>query len=586
MTSLEVWDYVTLFAVVLVTGLVGLYHIWTTRKTKMTKDFLVNSRQLGIVPLTISNLATFVSAVAMMGLPMETYTNGLTFGLVLVANFIIIPFAVHLFIPVFYELNRNTIFEYLELRFSSSIRIITSIVLSVQMLLYAAVAMYAPALAINQVTGLHLWASVAAVGVICIIYTAFGGFKAVVWADVSQFIVMTSVMLLILIKGIVDIGGLKVVWERLQNGNRATIVIWDWSPYSQYSLWTMTIGNVFYRIAMAILNQSLMQRYLSNKTLKQAQISSAIVSFGITLIELCLILIGILIYAKYYQCDPLLSGQITKGDQLMALFAVQTLSFCKGLPGVFVAGILCGTISTLSSLLNSLTAVTISDYIKPLKPQLSEKATMKLSKLLVLIYGIISIVLVAFIGNFGGIIKAVFAIFGITYGPILTIFTIGMLFPCINFKAAIVGFAASLLLPWWACVGNLVTSPTLPQAPLTTEGCYNSNITLTNNSTIDQLSVMSNLESFYSLSSLWYAVWSLVTGLVTSFIASIFIGFQDPANVNANLVFPFLRSMMSLKKQAPDNILSKPDEFKTSVINNDIMNTHAAKSNSAMQTKL
>ncbi|GAB6026992.1 hypothetical protein CHUAL_013658 [Chamberlinius hualienensis] len=111
---------------------------------------------------------------------------------------------------------------------------------------------------------------------------------------------------------------------------------------------------------------------------------------------------------------------------------MESLSFFKRLSGVFVVGVMWATLSTLSLTLNTLTAVNISDYIKPLKPDISDVSLMKLSKVLVIVYGWICIALVTLAENIDGIVQATLRISGITGGPIVTIFTLGMLFPRVN----------------------------------------------------------------------------------------------------------------------------------------------------------
>ncbi|GAB6032201.1 hypothetical protein CHUAL_010845 [Chamberlinius hualienensis] len=154
----------------------------------------------------------------------------------------------------------------------------------------------------------------------------------------------------------------------------------------------------------------------------------------------------------------------------MAFFAVETLPFCQGLPGVFVAEILCGTLSTVSSMLNSLAAII---YIKPFKPNLTEAATFKLSKILVTIYGGLCIALVALAELMGNVARVTFSIYGLTGGPVLTLFTIGMLLPWANSKNALISAGLSAIISWWAWVGNFFITPPIAHAPFSIEECLN-----------------------------------------------------------------------------------------------------------------
>ncbi|GAB6032202.1 hypothetical protein CHUAL_010846 [Chamberlinius hualienensis] len=473
---LQLWDYVSFSCLVTLSSMFGIYHIYKARNAKATREFLVTSKDIGILPLIVSLVATYYSAISLLGTPLETYFNGPSFMTVAFAFIVNAAIGSLVFIPVFYKLNGISIFE--------------------------------------------------------------GGFKAVVWADVAQCSVMLFVLLFVIIKGVINVGGLTVIWERLKAGKRDEIIILSSSSNSQYTLWTMTIGVSFHLLSFLVINQSLMQRYLSNKSLRNAQISMASGNIGMVFGILLLAAIGLLMYANYYLCDPLISGDIKKSDQLLAFFAVETLSFCQGLPGVFVAGILCATLSTLSSTLNSLSAVTLSDYIKPFKPDLTDAATLKLSKILVIFYGGLCIALVALAELMGNVARASYSIYGLTGGPVLTLFTIGMLLPWANSKNALISAGLSAIIPWWAWLGNCFTTPPIPHAPFSIEGCLNTTNATTTKIGNQELSV---LQQFYGIPSFWYISWSLIIGLLVSLAQLKLTGTQNPKRVSSDLLFPFMR---------------------------------------------
>ena len=89
-----------------------------------------------------------------------------------------------------------------------------------QMILYMSIVLYAPALALSAVTGISKWTSILSVGLVCTIYCTIGGIKAVLWTDVFQSVLMFLSMIIIIVKGTYDVGGLNVVWQRAQLGKR------------------------------------------------------------------------------------------------------------------------------------------------------------------------------------------------------------------------------------------------------------------------------------------------------------------------------------------------------------------------------
>lgn len=95
-----------------------------------------------------------------------------------------------------------------------------SVVFMVQMILYMSIVLYAPALALSAVTGISKWTSIISVGFVCTLYCTLGGIKAVLWTDVFQSVLMFSAMMVIIIKGCYDVGGIEEVWRRADHGGR------------------------------------------------------------------------------------------------------------------------------------------------------------------------------------------------------------------------------------------------------------------------------------------------------------------------------------------------------------------------------
>ncbi|GAB6024080.1 hypothetical protein CHUAL_008794 [Chamberlinius hualienensis] len=547
--TIGIWDYVAIAVCLFLTSFIGIYYSFRKKRSTDLREFLVVNRNMSIWPLMFSAVATHLSASGILGYSAEAYVNGMAFVFWPVGVLLTIPFANYLFIPVFYRLNKTTIYEYLEMRFSTVIKLYASILVGIQLMIFTAIAFYAPALALSQVTGIDLWTIVLIASGVSIVYTALGGFKAVIWTDTCQFVLMVAIVLFILIKGIIKIGGPGVVWSRLITGERADIFIWKENRNTQHTFWTMIIGNTYQRVAKTLLSQPMMQRFLSNRNIEQAKRSYIGVTVGVAVYYWIEISIGLIIFAYYHKCDPLLNDDIKKYDQLLPLFAIDILSFLNGLTGVFIAGLLCASISSVSSNLNSLATIVISNFVTPLKPNLSEKTLMNLSKVLVAVIGVICTALVALIMT-TRIVKITFDVFGLGSGPIVLLFTIGMLLPWINLKGATTGLIASMIVPWWSFIGRMITQPPSAHAPYSIEEC--TNVTMAANQTLILYSKVTTgdyLQQFYSINPLWFPIWSFVIGLTVAAIVSKFTGFQDITQVNPDLFFPFVRNYI-IKRQS------------------------------------
>lgn len=102
----------------------------------------------------------------------------------------------------------------------------------------------------------------------------------------------------------------------------------------------------------------------SNRDLKTAQKSLFLNWPILTLLSLSTSFAGLAMFSKYADCDPILAGRVSTTDQIMPLYVLDALGHLPGLPGLFIAGIFSGSLSTVSGALNSLAAVTVEDYIK------------------------------------------------------------------------------------------------------------------------------------------------------------------------------------------------------------------------------
>lgn len=561
--QLDVWDYVSLSVMIALSTMIAFYHVFQVKKSKSnTKEFLVSGKDIGFLPVVLSTVATAISPISFVGYPLEIYMNGLQFTLVTLAPFVAMPIFDKVFLPVYFNLGISSVFQYLEFRFNRTLRIAASLLNTVQMVLYTSCVIYAPSLAINQVTGFDLWTSVITIGVICIVYTALGGIKAVIWADVIQLLVIFIAILIVMIKGLIDVGGVSEIYRQAWEGGRLKLYVSP-SPNNNDTIWTFLIGFPISFIGFMTFNQMFIQRFLSNRNLRKARQSLYMTTILITIVVLLYFAMGFTLYAKYHDCDPLLNGTVSSRDQMIPLFAVETLQFARGFSGIFVAGVLCASLSTLSSVLNALSAVTLTDYIKPFYPHLNDARTQTLSKILAVVYGVICISLVALAANMGGVMRAVFTIGGATGGPLFTAFVLGVTLPWTNQLGAMAGFVASFVVGLWAAIGSLLRVATVPSAPVSAAGC---NVSSTNYTLWDNLnmtlstpisnftdeyqaqSVILDIHSFtgefflYTMSPVWYSTLTIVVGLTVGLVVSSLTGVQNPEEVDSRLISPAMEA--------------------------------------------
>uniref|UniRef100_A0A9J8CEJ0 Solute carrier family 5 member 6 n=1 Tax=Cyprinus carpio carpio TaxID=630221 RepID=A0A9J8CEJ0_CYPCA len=330
-------DYV-IFALLLVASMaIGLYYAFTGGRQRTTQEFMYADRSMKCLPLSLSLMATFQSAVAIIGTPAEVYANGTQYWFIGCSYILGLLIPAHIFIPLFYRLHLTSVYQYLELRFCKAVRICGTVTFIFQMVIYMGVGIYTPALALNAVTGFHLWGAVLATGLVCTLYTALGGLKAVVWTDVFQTVVMFTGQLAVIIVGVHQAGGLSDAWVKVRDGGRISGIDLNPDPTVRHTFWTLGVGGVFLMLSLYGVNQAQVQRYLSSRTEKEAVMSCYMVFPCLQVALMLSCLMGLVMYACYGNNSPLEQQYITSKDQMVLYFVMDMLQNFPGLPGLFVA---------------------------------------------------------------------------------------------------------------------------------------------------------------------------------------------------------------------------------------------------------
>ncbi|XP_021106808.1 sodium/iodide cotransporter isoform X13 [Heterocephalus glaber] len=374
------WDYGVFALMLLVSTGIGLWVALARGGQRSPDDFFTGGRRLGALPVGLSLAASFMSAVQVLGVPAEAARYGLKFLWMCLGQVLCSAFTAALFLPVFYRLGLTSTYQYLEMRFNRAVRLCGTLQYLLATVLYTGIVIYAPALILNQVTGLDIWASLLSTGIICTFYTTVGGMKAVVWTDAFQVVVMLSGFWAILARGAVLLGGPRQVLRLAQNHSRINLLDFDPDPRSRYTFWTFVVGGTLVWLSMYGVNQAQVQRYVACSTERKAKLAVLINQLGLLVIVTSAACCGILMFVFYSDCDPLLTGRISAPDQYMPLFVLDIFEDLPGVPGLFLACAYSGTLSTASTSINAMAAVTLEDLIKPLLPGLAPRRLVLVSK--------------------------------------------------------------------------------------------------------------------------------------------------------------------------------------------------------------
>ncbi|OWF48976.1 sodium-coupled monocarboxylate transporter 1-like isoform X2 [Mizuhopecten yessoensis] len=545
----DVWDWFAFVAMLVISAGIGIFYAFKGRRENSTNEFLMGGGDMKMVPVSISILVSFMSAILILGTPAEMFTKGTQYFVYTFGVISAVVVAANIFVPLIYPLKLTSSFEYLEKRFDSKAAKLTgTIMMILQQVIYMGIASYAPSTALEAVTGFPTWATVITVGLVSTFYTFLGGMKAVVWTDVFQSFVMVAGILAIVIQGTISVGGLEKVWHINKEWDRIEFFDFNPDPTQRHSFWSLVVGGMVGWTATYGVNQASVQRYCALPTLKKAKTAVLLNIIGVFVLVTITCLAGIVVFAYYAEkgCDPLSNEDVSNSNQIIPFFVMEKLGY-PGLPGLFVACLFSGALSTMSSCLNALSAVTWEDILKPCFYNLSEEKKTWVTRGLVIFYGGCGIGMSFMAMNLGGtVLQASLSFTGAASGPLLGIFVLGAFFPWANWIGAVVGSVFGLVLPMWISIGAYSVVGTTSNLPFptdncTVEGAFNATTLVNISATtlapvVDEITGISKL---YTVSYLWYPSIGAATVVVIGLIVSFCTGANGTHDIDPKYLIPF-----------------------------------------------
>lgn len=114
-------EYAVFASVLLLSAAIGIYHAFFGPKQNTTDEYLLGGRQMSVLPVALSLLCSFVSAITLLGNPVEVYFYGSQYWLISLSFIPMTALVVFLYVPVFFELSLTSSNEYFQLRFNSQL---------------------------------------------------------------------------------------------------------------------------------------------------------------------------------------------------------------------------------------------------------------------------------------------------------------------------------------------------------------------------------------------------------------------------------------------------------------------------------
>ena len=182
-SSLTWQDYSVLLVILVLVIFVGFY---SGREEKSTNDFFLGGRKIPWWAAGLAFVAAEISALTLIAVPAIAYMENWEYAQFFIGDFLARVAIAFLFIPAFYHYNCTSIYEFLKYRFGPETQIAGSILFFITRLLASGVRLMVACLAVSILIGWPILPTIVLFSVICILYVAWGGIKAIVWTNVIQ----------------------------------------------------------------------------------------------------------------------------------------------------------------------------------------------------------------------------------------------------------------------------------------------------------------------------------------------------------------------------------------------------------------
>ncbi|HEY0667393.1 MAG TPA: sodium:solute symporter [Sphingobacteriaceae bacterium] len=301
---MSVTDWIVLVVTLLT---IVVYGIYKSRGNRNIDGYLLGNQSLPWYHVCLSVMATQASAITFLSAPGLAYSSGMSF----VQFYFGLPLAMIVlcitFVPIFHRLKVFTAYEFLEKRFDMKTRALTAFLFLIQRGLSTGITIYAPSIILSTILNIDTTYTTIFIGSLVIIYTVYGGTKAVSYTQLLQMSIIFSglfvagIMVVHLLPSNVGFSDALHIAGKMGRTN-AIDFSFDWN--NQYTVWSGLIGGFFLQLSYFGTDQSQVGRYLTGSSVSQSRLGLLMNGLVKIPMQFLILLIGILVFAFYQFNEP------------------------------------------------------------------------------------------------------------------------------------------------------------------------------------------------------------------------------------------------------------------------------------------
>ena len=287
--------------------LIVVYGIYKSRGNRNIDGYLLGNQSLPWYHVCLSVMATQASAITFLSAPGLAYATGMSF----VQFYFGLPLAMIVlsitFVPIFHSLKVYTAYEFLEKRFDFRTRALTAFLFLIQRGISTGITIYAPSIILSTILNIDTTYTTLFIGGLVIIYTVYGGTKAVSYTQLLQMSIIFSGLLAagILVVHLLpeNVGFSRALHIAGKMGRTNAIDFsFDWN--NQYTVWSGLIGGFFLQLSYFGTDQSQVGRYLTGSSVNQSRLGLLMNGLVKIPMQFLILLIGVLVFAFYQYTQP------------------------------------------------------------------------------------------------------------------------------------------------------------------------------------------------------------------------------------------------------------------------------------------
>jgi solute:Na+ symporter, SSS family len=430
--------------------------LWVSREKaghkKDSTDYFLAGKALPWWAVGASLIAANISAEQIIGMSGQGYVVGLAIAAYEWQAAIVLLIVAKYFLPIFLERNVYTMPQFLDQRFGGGVK---SIMAVFWIALYTAVnltsVLWLGGLALNAVTGMAVLPAMIALAAFAVVYSLYGGLKAVAMTDIVQVVVLV-------------VGGLLITWISLglvSDGGGAwlgaTLLIEEIpghfemifsSSHPNYSslpgIWTLLGGLWVLHFSYWGFNQHIIQRALGSKSLSEARKGLAFAAGLKLLIPVIVVVPGI---AALYLAQNGMLDQAALNERPDSTYGVLMTLVPTGVRGLVFAALIAAIVSSLASMMNSISTIFTMDMYRSMRPEKSEQHYVGVGRLAA--FGAILIALVLaqpFLGGMESAFQTIQEYTGFVAPGVVAVFLLGFFWKRTNTMGAFALLISSVVL--------------------------------------------------------------------------------------------------------------------------------------------